>query len=70
MRLSAERTLEAMCTKGSLRSAPGFVDSAKTIYEKFFRADNRLAAVYPDAGHEFSAEIRDQAYRFLGRRLR
>jgi hypothetical protein len=46
------------------------VDAAKTVYEKIFRADNRLAAVYPDAGHDFPAEIRNQAYRFLDRRLR
>jgi dienelactone hydrolase len=45
------------------------VDAAKTIYEKIFRADNRLAAVYPDAGHDFPAEIRDQAYRFLDQSL-
>jgi hypothetical protein len=41
------------------------VDAAKTIYARIFRAANRLAAVYPDTGHEFPAEIRDQAYRFL-----
>jgi pimeloyl-ACP methyl ester carboxylesterase len=45
------------------------VDAAKTIYEKIFRADDRLAAVYPDAGHDFPAEIRSQAYRFLDRSL-
>jgi len=46
------------------------VDAAKTIYEKIFRADNRLVAVYPDAGHDFPAEIRNQAYRFLDRSLK
>jgi pimeloyl-ACP methyl ester carboxylesterase len=46
------------------------VDAAKTIYEKIFRADNRMAAIYPDAGHDFPAEIRDQAYRFLDRSLK
>jgi hypothetical protein len=35
-----------------------------------FRADNPLVAIYLDAGHEFPAEIRDQAYWFLDRRLR
>ena len=42
----------------------------RSVYEKVFRADNRLAAVYPDAGHDFPAEIRNQTYRFLDRRLR
>ncbi|HKE05286.1 MAG TPA: alpha/beta fold hydrolase [Blastocatellia bacterium] len=46
------------------------VDAAKTIYEKIFRAENRLVAVYPDAGHDFPAEIRNQAYRFLDRSLK
>jgi len=46
------------------------VDAAKITYEKIFRADNRLVAVYPDAGHDFPAEIRDQAYRFLDRSLK
>jgi hypothetical protein len=51
-------------------SSIDFVDSAKTIYEKIFQADNLPAAVYPDAGREFPAEIRDLAYWFPDRRLR
>jgi hypothetical protein len=34
-----------------------------------FQVDNLPAAIYLDAGHEFPAEIRDQAYRFPDRRL-
>jgi len=47
-----------------------FVDIAKTIYEKIFRADNLPSADFLHTGHEFPAEIRDQAYRFPDRRLR
>src|SRR5262245_3042964 len=52
------------------RDTLDFVDGAKTICEKIFRADNLLAAVSPDAGHEFPAEICDQASQFPDRRLR
>ncbi|MGH9940659.1 MAG: alpha/beta hydrolase family protein [Blastocatellia bacterium] len=45
------------------------VGVAAPIYEKVFKAKERLVAVYPDAGHAFPAEIRNQAYRFLDRRL-
>ncbi|MGE0126561.1 MAG: alpha/beta hydrolase [Blastocatellales bacterium] len=41
------------------------VDVAAPVYEKVFKAKERLVAVYPDAGHDFPAEIRNQAYRFL-----
>jgi hypothetical protein len=41
------------------------VDVAAPVYEKVFRAKERLVAVYPDVGHEFPVEIRNRAYRFL-----
>jgi hypothetical protein len=50
-------------------SALDFVASAKTIYEKIFRADNRLAAINPLVGRDFPTEIRDQAFWFPDRRL-
>lgn len=45
------------------------VDAAAPIYEKVFRAKERLVAVYPDAGHDFPLAVRNQAYRFLDRWL-
>ena len=36
----------------------------RSVYEKVFRVDNLLAAIYSNAGHDFPAEIRNQAYRF------
>lgn len=45
------------------------VDAAAPIYEKVFRAKERLVAVYPDAGHDLPPEVRNQAYRFLDRWL-
>jgi dienelactone hydrolase len=45
------------------------VDAVAPIYAKVFRAKERLVAIYPDVGHEFPPEIRNQAYRFLDRRL-
>jgi dienelactone hydrolase len=40
---------------------------AAPVYEQVFRAQERLLAAYPDVGHEFPKEIRQQAYRFLDR---
>lgn len=45
------------------------VAAARPIYERIFRADNRLVAAYPDAGHAFPADLRQQAYQFLARWL-
>jgi pimeloyl-ACP methyl ester carboxylesterase len=45
------------------------VDAALPVYERIFRAKDRLTAVYPDAAHEFPPEIRQQAYDFLDRWL-
>jgi dienelactone hydrolase len=43
------------------------VDAARPIYENIFDADEKLVAVYPEAGHEFPPETRKQAYEFLDR---
>jgi hypothetical protein len=45
------------------------VDLAMPIYDRVFKTKERLVAVYPDAGHEFPPEVRNQAYRFLDRWL-
>jgi acetyl esterase/lipase len=45
------------------------VAAARPIYGRIFRADNRLVAAYPDAGHAFPADLRQQAYRFLAQWL-
>ena len=45
------------------------VEAILPLYEKRFHAPGRLIAVYPDAGHDFPHEIREQAYRFLERWL-
>ncbi|MBS1809679.1 MAG: alpha/beta fold hydrolase [Acidobacteria bacterium] len=42
---------------------------ARPVYQKIFRADTHLVAMYPDAGHEFPPAIRQQAYAFLDRHL-
>lgn len=46
------------------------VRAARPVYERIFRAPEKLVAVYPDAGHEFPEPIREQAYQFLDRWLR
>jgi hypothetical protein len=46
------------------------VDAAAPIYEKVFRAKERLVAVFPEAGHEFPVQIRASAYEFLDRWLK
>jgi len=46
------------------------VAAARPVYDKLFRADDRLVAVYPDVGHEFPPQIRAAAYDFLDRWLR
>lgn len=45
------------------------VDTALPVYEKVFKAKEKLLAVYPDSSHDFPTEIRQQAYRFLDRWL-
>jgi len=46
------------------------VAAARPVYDRVFHADDRLVAVYPDAGHEFPPQIRAAAYDFLDRWLR
>ena len=41
------------------------VEAAMPVYDKVFRAKERLVAIYPDAGHEFPSRIRAAAYEFL-----
>jgi len=45
------------------------VEAAMPVYARIFHARDRLVAVYPDAGHEFPARIRQAAYEFLDRWL-
>ncbi len=45
------------------------VDVAMPIYDRVFKAKERLVAVYPDAGHEFPAEVRKLAWDFLDKWL-
>lgn len=46
------------------------VDAAMPVYEQVFRAGERLAAMYPDAGHAFPPGLRQAAYQFLDRWLK
>jgi dienelactone hydrolase len=41
------------------------VEAAAPVYDKVFRAKDKLVAVHPDAGHEFPETIRKTAYEFL-----
>jgi dienelactone hydrolase len=45
------------------------VAAAEPIYRLLGGADN-LVAIYPDAGHDFPDDARQQAYRFIDRHLR
>jgi pimeloyl-ACP methyl ester carboxylesterase len=42
---------------------------ARPVYARVFRAEDKLVAKYPDAGHEFPALVRQAAYTFLARWL-
>jgi dipeptidyl aminopeptidase/acylaminoacyl peptidase len=46
------------------------VAAAMRIYQDIFNAGDSLVATYPDAGHEFSAQVRKQAWTFLDRWLK
>ncbi|MBS1791805.1 MAG: alpha/beta fold hydrolase [Acidobacteria bacterium] len=46
------------------------VEAAMPVYDKIFKAKDRLVAAYPDAGHDFPAEIRQQVWQFLDRWLK
>lgn len=39
--------------------------AARPVYEKIFRAGDRLEVVHPDCGHDFPPSVREQAYSFL-----
>jgi dienelactone hydrolase len=41
--------------------------AARAVYRTVFAADDRLVARYPEGGHGFSADARQQAYDFLKR---
>jgi dienelactone hydrolase len=45
------------------------VEEATAVYDRVFRAKDRLIAMYPDAKHDFPIEIRTAAYSFLDRWL-
>ncbi len=45
------------------------VASAKPIFE-LLKAKDKLAAEYPDCGHDFPEKIRETAYRFVDRNLK
>lgn len=45
------------------------VEAALPVYDKVFRAKDKLVAVYPDAGHDFPPNIRRQVWDFLDRWL-
>ncbi len=44
------------------------IEEARKVYE-LLGAGDRLEVAYPDCGHDFPPEIREQAYRFLDRAL-
>ena len=60
-----------------LHDAPDFevsgvrdcVDAALPVYKEVFGKPENLVPVYPDAGHDFPSEARQQAYVFLDERL-
>jgi dienelactone hydrolase len=43
---------------------------AQPVYERLFRAGERLVVEYPDAPHDFPTEVRMRAYAFLDRWLK
>lgn len=46
------------------------VEAAQSVYEGVYEAGDRLITRYPDAGHSFPEDVREEAYRFLDRVLR
>jgi pimeloyl-ACP methyl ester carboxylesterase len=46
------------------------VKAALPAYDAVFRSKKELRAVYPNSAHEFPAEVRRAAYRFLARALK
>jgi len=45
------------------------VNAARPVWERIFRAGDRLEAMYPEGGHGFSRPAREAAYAFLERWL-
>ena len=45
------------------------IAAARPVYE-LLRAKERLAAIYPDCGHDFPSEARKTAYEWLDRWLK
>ena len=45
------------------------VEAARPVYDRVFKAKDRLLAIYPDAKHDFPEEVRKAAYQFLGQWL-
>ena len=45
------------------------VAAAMPIYDKVFKAKEKLVALYPDAGHDFPPDVRRQVWQFLDRWL-
>jgi len=45
------------------------VRSARAVYESIYRRPQALAVEYPEAGHDFPAEVRQRAYEFIERWL-
>ena len=43
--------------------------AARPVYQKIFRAGDRLVAVHPDCGHDFPNDVRERAYAFMDRWL-
>ena len=46
------------------------VEAARPVYERIFRASDRLIARYPDVGHDFPTPQREEAYQALDRWLK
>ena len=45
------------------------IAAAMPIYDKVFKAKEKLVALYPDAGHDFPPDVRRQVWQFLDRWL-
>lgn len=45
------------------------VSAASSVYRRIFKSKRRLVVRYPDAGHSFPKQIKEQAYNFLDKWL-
>lgn len=50
------------------RSVERIVQAARPVFD-LFEADSSLEVRYPDCGHDFPQEIRDESYRFMASQL-